>query len=150
MKKLTKHVFRDKCRQIKTLLRNRKENLTKSVIFDQMEYNDDCDIVNKFNTLFIDSISSIRQSIDKVQYVSQITCEPSNLFKFYKINITELENIVKQMKDKPGQDCVSNKIIIDNLNVLENDLPRIINTSLETHIFPENCPRQENVRNFDL
>ena len=37
----------------KTLVLNRKENL----IYDQMEYSDNCDIVNKFNTFFIDSIS---------------------------------------------------------------------------------------------
>ena len=39
-------------KRIKTLVFNRKENLTKFVIFDQVEYSDNCDIVNKFNTFF--------------------------------------------------------------------------------------------------
>ena len=59
------------------------------MIYDQVEYNDNCDIaVVSLIHFYIDSISSIRQSIDKVQYVSQVTCEPSNLFKFHKIDIT--------------------------------------------------------------
>ena len=70
-----------------------------------------------------------------MQYISQVRCEPSNLFKFRKINITELENIAKHMKNKPDHECVSNKIIIDNWNVLGNVLLRIINTSLETAVF---------------
>ena len=74
-------------------------------------------IVNRWGTIF-----------------SEVTCEPSNLYKFRKIDITELENIVKQRKDKPDHECVSNKIIIDNWNVLGNILLRIINTSLETYI----------------
>ena len=64
------------------------------------------DVVNKFNPFFIDSISRIRQSIDKAQYVNQVTCESRNLFKFRKIDITELENIVKQMKNKPDHECL--------------------------------------------
>ena len=52
--------------QIKTLILNRKENLTKSVIFDQVEYSDNYDIVNKFYTFFIDSRNSIKQPIDNM------------------------------------------------------------------------------------
>ena len=44
-----------------------------------------------------------------MQYVSQVTSEPNNLFKFRKIEITELEMIVKQMNDKPGHECVPNR-----------------------------------------
>ena len=50
-----------------------------------------------------------------MQYVSQVACEPNNLFKFLRINITELENIVKQMKNKADNECVSHKIMIDNM-----------------------------------
>ena len=53
---------------IKSLVLNKKQNSTKSVIFDQIEYNDTWDIVNKFNAYFIDSICSIRQTIGSVQY----------------------------------------------------------------------------------
>ena len=65
----------------------------------------------------------------------------NNLFKFRRIGIAELENIVKQMKNKPDHESVSNKIIIDNWNIIGNVLLRIINTSLETGIFPENWKR---------
>ena len=57
-------------KQIKILVLNKKE---------QVEYSDNCDIVNEFNTFFIDIVINIRQLIDKVQYVSQLTCEPSYL-----------------------------------------------------------------------
>ena len=46
-------------KQIKTLVLNKEENLTKSVKFDKVEQSDNCNIVNKFNTFLIDSISSI-------------------------------------------------------------------------------------------
>ena len=62
-----------------------------------------------------------------MQCVSQVACEPNNLFKFRKIDITKLDNIVKRMKNKPDHECVSNKIIIDNWNVFGNVLLRIIN-----------------------
>ena len=42
------------------------------------------------------------------------------------------------MKNKPDHECVSTNVIIDNWNVLGNVLFRIINTSLEIGIFPEN------------
>ena len=72
------------------------------------------------------------QPIDEVQYICQETCEPSNLFKFRRINITE------HMKNKTDHESVSNKIITDNWNILGNGLLKIINTLLETGIFPEN------------
>ena len=55
---------------VKTMVLNKKENLTKSVIFDQIQYSDNCDIVNTF---CIDSISSVRQLNDKVQCIGKIT-----------------------------------------------------------------------------
>ena len=42
------------------------------------------------------------------------------------------------MNNKPNHECVSNKIIINNWNALANVFLKIINTSLETGIFPEN------------
>ena len=44
---------------IKNLVLNKRQNLTKSVIFDQIDYNEISDIVNKFNVFFIEIISSI-------------------------------------------------------------------------------------------
>ena len=40
-------------KQIQILVLNRKANLTKSVIFNQVEYDDDRNTVNKFNIFFI-------------------------------------------------------------------------------------------------
>ena len=57
-----------------------------------------------------------------MKYFSPVTCEPNNLFKFRKISIARLEDIVKQMKSKPDYESASNKIIIVNWNVLGNVL----------------------------
>ena len=87
------YIQRQMWKQIKTLVFNKKKNLTKSVLFVNVEYNYDRDIVNKFNTYFntfntyfIDSISSIRLSIDEVQHAGKEICEQSNLYlqdKYY-------------------------------------------------------------------
>ena len=46
-------------KQINTLVLNEKKNLTKPVIFNQVEYSDDCDGIHKLNTFFIDSTRSM-------------------------------------------------------------------------------------------
>ena len=91
-------------KQVKTLVPNKKENLVSSL--------------SLINFLLI----------VQVAYDSQlIKC--NNLIKFRKINIAEPESIAKQMKSKSNHECVSNKIIIHNWNVLGNVLHRLINTS---------------------
>ena len=55
--------------------------MIQSVIFNQIEYNDNMKIANKFNNYFVDSIKDIRDSIDNVQYINNIN-ESNPIFKF--------------------------------------------------------------------
>ena len=93
---------------IKNIVLNKSQNSTKPVIFDEIKYNYICDIVNKFNAYFIGAISSIRQSIGSAQYINRIEYRVSDVFKFRKININELESIVKCMINISDHERVSN------------------------------------------
>lgn len=59
-------------REIKDLVFKKKHNEIKNVIFNQVEYKDNIEIANQFNNYFVDSIISIRDSIENVQYENQI------------------------------------------------------------------------------
>ena len=62
--------------EIKNLVLKKSKNVVQSVIesviFNQIEYNDNMSIANKFNNYFVYSIKDIRDSIDNVQYINNI------------------------------------------------------------------------------
>ena len=63
----------------------------------------------------------------------------TNRFKFRAIKIEKIKNIWKSMKNKTDYNNVTIKIIVDNWNLLGTKIRDIINMSLSTGAFPNNC-----------
>ena len=113
------------------------DQVIKSVIFNNIEYNINSEIAENFNNYFVDSIKDIRCSIDDVQYKNQIPVINCR-FKFRVISLLELRNICKTIKKNNDYRRISNNLILDNWDLVGNILLEIINKSLETGIFPDN------------
>lgn len=122
--------------EIKSLVIKKPKNVIKSVIFNQVEYKDNLQIANKFNNYFVDSIKEIRDSIQKVQYVNNLT-NKDKIFKFSAINILELKRIVKDLNNKPDFNQITKSMILDNWNTVGPILLSIVNRSLQYGEFPE-------------
>ena len=70
------------------------------MIFYGIEYkNDDHQIATQFNNYFVNSIKSINNTIENVQYVNNLAMI-TNRFKFRGITTKEIKNIYKGMKNK--------------------------------------------------
>ena len=107
------------------------------MIFNNIEYNINSEIAEKFNNCFVDSIKDIRFSIEDVQYMNQISVINCR-FKFHTISLLELRNMSLSIKKKNYYTRISNYIILDNWNLVGNILFEIINKSMEAGIFPDN------------
>lgn len=123
-------------KEIKDLVLNKNKNVIQNVIFNNIEYKENLQIASHFNKYFVDSIKSIRTSIEQVQYVNQIHVLNSK-FKFREINLQELKNICKDIKNKPDFNNVSMKLVMDNWEIMGEIMMKIINKSLQTGEFPE-------------
>lgn len=122
---------------IKNLVIKKKPNVIKSVVFNDVEHKNNYKIACEFNKYYVDSIKSIREAIDDVQYNNNIPMTDKK-FKFRAINMLDLKNIVKNLKNKSDYEKITPKMLLDNWNEIGKILLRIINESLETGTFPEN------------
>lgn len=84
-------------KQIKELVLKRNKNVIKTVIFNEIEYKDNFQIATQFNKYFVDSIKSIRDTIENVQYINNIPVI-TNRFRFRTITIQELKDICKKLE----------------------------------------------------
>ena len=98
--------------------------MTKAVIFNNIEYNINSEIVQNYNNYFVDSIKDIRCSIDDVQYKNQIPVINCR-FKFRVISLSELKNICKTFKKKNDYKGISSNLILDNWDLVGNILLEI-------------------------
>lgn len=90
------------------------QNVIQSVIFNQVEYKESVQIANWFNKCFFDSIGAIKDTLENVQYVKNVTVIQSK-FKFGAISFEELKNICKVIKRKPDYTKLSSKFILRQL-----------------------------------
>lgn len=98
------------------------------------------EIAEQMNISFIGSIVDINRSIPNVINNPSINieeCKPRNSFKFATIDLTTLEKILLEMKNKRDIDLVSPSILLDSLPVIGHYFMSIINESLISGIFPE-------------
>ena len=108
------------------------------MIFYGTEYkNDYHQIAIQFNNYFVNSIKSINNTIEDVQYVNNLPVI-TNRFKFRAMTTEEIKNICKIMKNKPDYNNVTIKIIVDDWNILGARIRDIINMSMRTGVFPNN------------
>lgn len=124
-------------KQIKNLIFRKNRSAIETVIFDQVECKDNFDIANNFNKYFINSIKTIRDEINNVQYVNRITVINSK-FKFREITLEELKTICKSLKKKSDYNKISSDMIINSWHIVGRIMLSIVNKSLQTGVFPEN------------
>ena len=77
---------------IKNLLCKKNRTAIGTVIFDHVECKDKFDIADNFNRYFINSIKTIKDEINNVQYVNVMTVINSK-FKYREITLEELKKI---------------------------------------------------------
>ena len=126
-------------RILKSLLKP-SDNKTRSIIFNGTEEQSEQVIASNFNKYFIDSVSSINQSIDLVDEPDEIK-QPINIncsfIGFHQITIEELKDICFSMQKTAGIDNVNAKVIQDCFHVIGTDLLGLINESLRTGHVPQ-------------
>lgn len=59
-------------KEIKHLVLKKKQSVITNVIFNNVEYKDNNQIASHFNNYFVNSIKSIRDSIEEVQFINNI------------------------------------------------------------------------------
>lgn len=123
-------------REIKNLVLKKNKTGIKDVIFNDIEYKDNYQMATQFNDYFVNSIKSINNTIENVQYINNIPVITTR-FRFRAVTIQDLQNICKNMKNKPDFNNVTIKLIMDNWNIIGKSMREIINKSLETGVFPD-------------
>lgn len=96
------------------------------------------DIGNKFNKYFLESITKINRDIPAVTYENNIVYDINNTFEFKKLRISEVKNILKQMKKQNNRDFqdISISFLIDSFDMTGLIITDLINSSFESSIFP--------------
>ena len=123
-------------KEIKKLVLKKPQIKPDMIIYDGNECSDDSENANNLNKYFVNSVKTINQSIDNVEYQNHIPQSTTN-FKFREVSLQELKNICKSLKNKADFDKISPKIILDNWEILGPAIKCVINESLKTGIFPE-------------
>ena len=96
-------------------------------------------IASKFNEYFINSVSSINQSIEVVDEPDEIK-QPTNVNcsfgDFRPITLDELKDICFSLQNTAGIDNVNTRVIQDCFHVIGHDLLGLINESIQTGHVP--------------
>lgn len=122
-------------RCLKSLMKPGGEPKT-SIIFDQ-ERSDD-ETAKMLNTFFVKSVQDINAKIPPA-LADMATDEEvieDGFVEFAPITAAKLRGIVSNLKNCAGVDRVTKRVMTDAFDVVENQLLRIVNDSLQCGLFP--------------
>lgn len=122
-------------KSIKTLVLKKSHNAIKEVIFNNVKYNDNLIIADKFNEYFVKSVEDINNNIPIKPYRNLIGNIPSS-FNFQTISKKDLELIIKSMNNKKDLNLVNIKMFRDSFDLIGENFLSIVNSSLTTGAVP--------------
>lgn len=100
---------------------------------DDQTYDDDFDIVNKFNEFFVTSIIRLNESIPPRIYEEDIIVDENE----NSVSITEIKSSLKDLKDNTDEFFLKPSVLLDAVFVIGLQLANIINDSFCNGIFSE-------------
>ncbi|XP_031638796.1 uncharacterized protein LOC116350927 [Contarinia nasturtii] len=100
-------------------------------------FDDDIDIVNKFNEYFVTSIIQLNESIPLRIYVNDIIADEHLSFEFRNVSLSEIKSCIKELKDNTDEFFIKPTVLWDAIFVIGLQLANIINESFTCGIFPE-------------
>lgn len=95
--------------------------------FNGVKSTDPLDIAEKFNRFYIDSVQGINQSIDPCSDFQDSMKQYRCVFKFKKINIVQLKNIISRMNNEKDFNGINKAFILDCFEAIGDSLLDIIN-----------------------
>lgn len=135
-----KNNTRELWKNLKTILPSKRMPIGEAIKFDNIETEDEETIALKFNFYFLKSIDEIVSDIKRsheIEHTINLIDRKVLFPTFTKIELSELKQIVKSLKNTAGvEDGISVEILKNALAVIGNRLLDVINASLESGIFP--------------
>lgn len=123
-------------RTIKTLVMRERNKEIGDVIFNNVLFEDDYIISKKFNEYFVSSIEEINSSIQYKVYENLIP-DVITKFQFKEIVYEDLKSVIKSMNNKRDFNLMNAVIIHDILDLIGENLVKLINQSLTCGVFPK-------------
>lgn len=122
---------------LKQITKEKNQSTPKYIKFNNEEIYNESDIAENFNVYFIESISDIIQNIQKYnEYEMKDIGGENKLYEFKQIEMSQLRQIVTGLPNKMGSDGISAQIIKTSFQAIGNRFLNVINSSLQTGVFP--------------
>lgn len=122
---------------LKTMVNGKQKISCKEVYFDEIKFEDNKIIAQKFNDYFIDSIVKINKNIasssDNEIYIDRITTQ----FSFQLISVSDIMEALKSIRCKSDCEKLTANILLDAIPTCGRILQNIYNTSFSEGIFPD-------------
>lgn len=100
-------------------------------------FDDDIEIVNKFNEYFVTSIVRLNGCIPPRTYVNDIITGEHLSFEFRNVSLAEIKSSIKELKDNTDEFFIKPTVLRDAIFVIGLQIANIINESFKSGIFPE-------------
>jgi hypothetical protein len=118
-----------------------KEKPMSTVIFDGALETDHQEIADKLNNYFINSITEINNNMNQISntlYPFLNNPVTNETFRFSNIDMNELSNLMKNMKNKTsGVNNLNVNVIMDSMDAIGDSFLDLINSSLRLGCVPE-------------
>ena len=124
---------------------NRRTNIVKKLIINDVTFDDPIDISNNFNDFFVNIGKNIAESVDSnfndhKKYLTHI--DQPNSFFFKPVTTNEIKDTINSLKNKSGNiNSIPTKILKSISSIICFPLTLIINNSLITGSFPDSLKK---------
>lgn len=123
---------------LKEIVNGTREYFNNYIEFNGVKINDTQLITNNFNQYFVNSIIEINNSIPHQSELDFINIKKvDNVFKFRIINYEDIINVLKQIRCESDCELLNKTILQDALTFIGLSFLDVINSSLETGVFPK-------------